>query len=36
MIEVINFMDWFYQNCKKKGGLEGIKLEFLGFVIGIF
>lgn len=35
MIEVINFMDWFYQNRKKKGGLEGIKLESLGLVIGI-
>lgn len=35
MIEVINFMDWFYQNRKKNGGLEGIKLESLGLVIGI-
>lgn len=32
MIEVINFMDWFYH---KNGGLEGIKLESLGLVIGI-
>lgn len=30
MIEVINFMDWFYQNCKK-WWIRGNKVGIFGF-----